>query len=311
MARQPVVEGILRENEVNFEFRERYPLNKVVRDPESESQVRQERDSAPPPEVKQYTAQLQAGADFPPILLRKSDGLLFDGNTRFESHVEGKREVIQAYLVDVESPKVMKRLSIAINQTQGKRCTRQDIINYLDSLNGAVVDPDQFIRDTGWTRTSLQKYLAVKECNQRLQDASITQKRKVDDAVKVHINTVRQVEPFVALYRLAEDAGLKAGEAKGLARKVKEAPSESDMLSLINAERECQRTRIEEIKAGIPAGPVVSGRIALYCGGLVAMGIAGLEDRNLTTRDKSREWLTKAQRVVSAALRRYDDEAGE
>lgn len=310
MARQQIVENILKENEVPFEFRSTFPISKVVRDPEAETQVRQSKESAPPKEVQQYAAQLRAGADFPPIVVRKADGMLIDGNTRYEAHVEDKREVIPAYLVDIQSPKVMKRLAIAINQTQGKRCSRQDILNYLEGLNGSV-DREQFVRDTGWSKTSLVKYLAVKETDRRLEEAEVKPARKIDDAVKAHINTVRQTRPFVALHQLAQDTAIKAGEMGKLVKAVLNADSEDAMLGLVQAERDRRQSEIEEIRNNIPPSPAVAGLIGMHCGWIVKQGATRLNDRNLASRDESHAWLLKAHRTLGAALRLYDDEDAE
>lgn len=316
MARDNKVEAILREKDVPFEFRERFPLTKVRYDPEDESQVRQGNDHAPTREIKQYAGQLRAGAEFPPILIRKRDHLVFDGNTRYRAHQSERREVISVYVVDVESPMVMKQLSIAVNQTQGKRCSKKDILAYLTGMNGTPIDGDQFVRDTGWSRTSLAKYLALKEVEERLQVAGINRgdkskpRRKVDDAVQVHINTVRQTEPFLEFYKLAEDSGLKAGDARTLAAAIREAPSEADMLVIIETERAKRKAQIQEVRAGLTPAQQIVNLIRLHCGWIVKQGAPRLEDHNLATREESREWLEKAQRALTSALVRYDDDAG-
>lgn len=311
MSRSQVVEKILQDNEVSFEYRERFPVSKIRRDPHDEGQVRQAAASAPRSEVQQYAAQLSAQADFPAVVVRKRDRLLFDGNTRYESHLLAKISTIDVYEVDVDSPKVMKRLSIAINQTQGKRCTKQDIVNYLDSLNGSSVDTDQFVRDTGWSKTSLLKYQALKEVTHRLADAGVTPKRKVDEGVQVHANTIRQTQPFLAFYHLAEDAGMKAGDARKLVKAVKDAPSEEEMLSIIDREREQRKAQIEEVRAGFTPGQTIAGMLRLHCGWIVKQGSVKLDDLNLATRTESQAWLEKAHRTLTSALVRYDDAGAE
>jgi ParB-like chromosome segregation protein Spo0J len=310
VARHQPTESILQEREIAFDYRVKYPIGKIRRDPESDSQVRWGAESVPPQEVRQYTLQLKAGADFPAILVRKRDGVLFDGNTRYEAHRAAGLEAIDAYLVDIESDKVAKAISIAINQTQGKRLSKRAILAYLDSMNGSI-DADRFTRDTGWSHASLLKYRAVREVNQRLQDAGVTQHRKVDDAVKVHINTVRQTEPFLKFYHLAEASGMKAGDAKTLAKEIRNASSEADMLAILNAEEEKRRPQIEEIKAGLVPSSTVSSMLRLHCGWIVKQGPAKLEDRNLATREESREWLARANRVLTSALLRYNDESDD
>jgi hypothetical protein len=311
VARSQVVENILKQNETPFEFREKFQVSKIRRDPHDESQVRQADASAPRGEVQQYAAQLGVGADFPAVLIRKQDRLLFDGNTRYEAHILAKVPLIDIYEVDVQSPRVMKRLSIAINQTQGKRCSKQDIMNYLDSLNGSVVDPEQFIRDTGWSKTSLLKYQGLREASHRLEDAGEIPRRKVNDAVILHTNSVRQVHPFIRFYRLAEDANLKAADAKLIARAVREASSEDAMLSILDQEREQRKPQIEEVRAGFAPGQTVTGMLRLHCGWIVKQGPAKLDDLNLATREESRNWLERAHRTLTSALARYEDPGTE
>lgn len=116
-------EAVFHRHGIPFELVEEFLLADIVRKPEV--QVRAKR-TAPKGRTARYEEQMKAGATFPPLVVRKHDYALVDGNTRLQAYNRIGRAAVPVYLVEPRNDAATIILGGALNQ-----------------LGGAELDPEE------------------------------------------------------------------------------------------------------------------------------------------------------------------------
>jgi hypothetical protein len=186
--------------------------------------------------VEEYYQQQQAGAVFPPIVLR-SNGALVDGNTRLAMWKRAGWETVPAYLVELRSTDLALSLGTQLNQIGGVRLTPDESGRQaLRMLEEGVLDEMQIARIVGRSRTQVGRWKQEQEFAKRADKTGVTaEAAKVPKDQRRTISKVVQAKPFAELVRLTSSRKIQNGEVTKLVDAVLAADSEENALGVINA----------------------------------------------------------------------------
>jgi hypothetical protein len=297
-------ESVLTSLKIKFDYWPEYPLSKLVSDPLT--QVRLTDNQAPAPEVKRYTDLLKGGAEFPPVVVMK-DGRLIDGNTRHAAYSRQRKAVIPAYVCDVTSPALARRVGVELNSNHGKRMEKQELINWLGDGNGSVSEEDA-LRITGWSKSTISRVRGALHFEARRSTLVIPLNTALPDAVKAALVKVTDPDCFRELTVLADAAGLKPQEVNQVAKEVNLASlvDVGTALRVISDLRAASAQRIEEHRAGLRVRTPLNNLLNMHLGWIVKQEPSALHDRNQHTGPRSQILIEQAIRVLREALERYD-----
>lgn len=295
-------EKLLTDLRVEYEYVPEQPISELASDPRT--QVRSKENQAPISEVERYYKLFQAGADFPPVVITK-DGRLIDGNTRWGAYHRARRTTIPAYVCDVTSDFVARRIGVELNSVHGRRMDKSELVAWLASGNGNVTAEDA-ARITGWSTRNVSRVrgaLRFDERRRRLDIPHVT----LPEAVREALVKVTDPDCFRALTVLSNEAGLSASEVNEVLRDVNDLSltDPRGALSVIQTLRSDRKPQIEEHAAGLRVSRPMHRQIAMHMGWVIQQGSGGLLDTNPHTAPKSQRYLEEAQEVIKEALRGY------
>lgn len=299
----PRTESVLSSLKVKFEYVAEFPLSKLVLD--QETQVRFEDNQATGPEVKRYWDLLKGGAEFPPIVIMKN-GRVIDGNTRWAAFDRQHTSRIPAYICEITSPALAKRIGAELNTVHGRRMEKAELASWLSSGNGSVGEEDA-LRITGWSATTVKRVRDAQLFEARRTKLGVSLTSSLPDTVKQALNKVTDPEAFRQLTLLADEAGLKKSEINQVSKQVNEAALTDAAAArrLIDDLRAGSGQRIEERRAGLRVTTPLYRQLAMHLGWVTGKGPSGLYDANPYTGPKSRALLEEAQNVIREAVERY------
>jgi hypothetical protein len=301
--KDPRTEGVLSNLRVKFEYLAEFPVTRLVSDPDT--QVRLGDNLAHPKEVKKYKDLLGAGVEFPPIVILK-DGRIIDGNTRFGAYDQMRRTVISAYVCDISSKAVARRIAVELNAVHGKRMDKEELAHWLAEGNGSVSEEDA-LRITGWNGRTIRRVRNSLQFEARRTKLSVTLTTSLPEGVRAALNRVTNPELFRALTTLADDAGLTEGEVNKVAKNINEVAL-TDVAAahqIINDLRDDCRQRIEERAAGLRLTTPMFQQLSMHAGWLIKQGASRLHDINPHTASRSKALLESTLDVVRDSLERY------
>lgn len=301
--RDPRTENVLKHLSVKFEYDADYPLHKLILD--EETQVRSGDNQAPKKEVARYLDLLKAGATFPPIVILKG-GRVVDGNTRWKAFTANKRTFIPAYVCDISSPALAKRIGVELNAVHGRRMEKAELTSWLSSGNGTVTEDDA-LRITGWSGATIRRIRGALQFEARRTKLGVALKTSLPDDVRAVLNGVTNPEAFAMLTALADEAGLKAAEARHLVRQVNEAALTDPEAAkrIIQLATIDNGQRIEDRRAGLRVTTPLYQQMAMHLGWVLGKGAPGLHDASPYTGTRSKALLEDALAVIKEALERY------
>jgi len=301
--KDPRTESVLAALGVKFEYVPEFPMANLVSD--QTTQVRREENQAPKPEVDRYHKLLQAGAEFPPIVVT-SAGKVIDGNTRWSAFERMRRVTIPTYRCDTTSTNVAKLIGVELNAVHGKRMEKAELADWLATANGRVT-ADDAQRLTGWSARTVVRVKEALKFDDRRNKLDIPLSTVLPEVVREALMRVTDAGCFRALTILAEKAGLTAREISEAAREINElALTDPEAafrkISELEADR---REQIAERAAGLRVSTPKYRQIALHLGWVIKQGPAELHDTNPATSAKSQRYIEEALSTLKDALTRY------
>jgi hypothetical protein len=306
------IEQMLRARSIEFDF-EPNVLISEIRDAEG-NQVRLTEHRAPKDQVTKYSIAMKHGAQFPAIVL--NDRLeRIDGNTRLEAHIKNGDTTIPAYICHGLTPLEARSLSVELNQSNGLAMTEEEIRRFVDGavLEGQHADIRSLSRMTGISDTKIARWVAETQFKTRADREGIDQ-RHVDvlpPSTRAALNVARLAAPFRAITQLAAEARMPAAAVKKLVAQANAAPSESDALAVVAAERDARIGEIRAVGSGFsPRDTRRSRGSAQHIGGLVRFDVEDLLDvapeKQFDTFQRMKLLLDRLNEVVRRAEHDWD-----
>jgi len=306
------VEQMLRARSIEFDFEPNVQISEI-RDAEG-NQVRLIEHRSPKDQVAKYAVAMKHGAQFPAIVL--NDRLeRIDGNTRLEAHIKNGDTTIPAYICHNLTQLEARSLSVELNQSNGLAMTEEEIRGFVEGAvqEGQHADIRSLSRMTGVTETKLQRWVAETQFATRAGREAIDERhiKVLPPSTRAALNATRLAAVFREITQLAAEARMPAAEVKKVVARANQAPSESDALAVVAAERDA---RIEEIRAvGSGFSPRNNRRStgsAQHIGGLARFEVEDLLDvapeKQFETFQRLRVLRDRLDEVVNRAEREWD-----
>lgn len=271
-------------------------------------QIRSEEHVAPRAEVAKIKAAKKRGEKFPAIVMT-SDGFIVDGNTRDAADLSNGNPYTVALILDqkyegaTESQlRALTALGAAFNARHGKGIDKQEI-------RRAVM---RIAEDPNYTATRIAALIGVSET---VVTALINEKKARDRAERLglHVNGSlsgtklkllgRQAEtlndePFLQLFRLAEDTGMTQGELGDVIKRAKEEKSDAGALKVLQEEREVRKDQIQQYKLTNKAIPTAATLVRQRLGFILNNYSGNPHDIVEYTPGKSQEYKDMLEKVI-------------
>jgi ParB-like chromosome segregation protein Spo0J len=185
--------------------------------------------------VEEYYQQYEAGAVFPPLVVRDGNSSLIDGNTRRAMWTRAKRATIPAYVVTLPSADLARALGAQLNNISGVRLTPDESARQaLAMLEEGTFDEQQIARIVGRSRTQVARWRQERDFKVRAEKSGVDHDaQRVPDTQRRTLSKVVQVKPFTELTRLAGSRKIQNSDLSAIVDKVLTAESEDAALDTI------------------------------------------------------------------------------
>lgn len=210
-----------------------FPIDQIQDVPSQ--QVRDQANRANRLYVEEYFQQHEAGAVFPPIVLREGTSALIDGNTRRAMWKKAGRTTIPVYLVSLPSADLARALGAQLNQIGGVRLTPDESARQAQAmLQEGTFDEQQIARIVGRSRTQINRWKQEQDFKGRAEKCGVADIAKpISDTQRRTLSKVLQLKPFTELVRLAASRKVQNSDLSALVDKVLAAESEEAALDAI------------------------------------------------------------------------------
>lgn len=231
--RDPRVEAIFDNWRLTWRLEPDFPTDQI-QDVASQ-QVRDQAHRANRAIVEEYYQQYEAGAVFPPLVVREGNSSLIDGNTRRAMWTRAKRATVPAYIVTLPSADLARALGAQLNNISGVRLTPDESARQaLAMLEEGTFDEQQIARIVGRSRTQVARWRQERDFKMRAEKAGVdSDAQRVPDTQRRALSKVVQVKPFTELTRLAGSRKIQNSDLTAIVDKVLTAESEDAALDTI------------------------------------------------------------------------------
>jgi hypothetical protein len=306
------IEQMLRARSIEFDFEPNVQIAEI-RYAEG-NQVRLIEHRATKDQVAKYSIAMKHGAQFPAIVL--NDRLeRIDGNTRLEARIKNGDTTIPAYICHGLTPLQARSLSVELNQSNGLAMTEEEIRRFVDGavLEGEHADIRSLSRMTGVSDTKIARWVAETQFKTRAEREGIEERyvNVLPPSTRAALNATRLAAPFRAVTQLAAESRMPAAKVKKIVAQANAAPSESDALAFVAAERDARVDEIRAVGSGFsPRNNRRSKGSAQHIGGLVRFEVEDLLDvgpeKQFETYQRMRLLRDRLDEVVRRAERDWD-----
>jgi hypothetical protein len=234
--RNPSVEALFRDWNLRFELLEAVPLDSIVQVPEQ--QARAVANRATRERVEEYMEGMKAGSPYPPLVLRGTERIMLDGNTRCEAAQGLDITHFPVYIVhDIATNGLALALSTAINQLNGDRLTEADAMHSaLELLDGDLELPITKVAAlVNRSPAQIRNWEAIHAATQHAERLGISEQfRSVHHGTRRKLAKVTLDEPFRRLVDLLSVVkNIPAKELTALIEEIGKASSEQDAAQLV------------------------------------------------------------------------------
>ena len=245
-------------------------------DPLDRAQVRVDRNLAPKERVQSYVWMMDAGDEFPAIVMT-NDGVIADGNTRIRANKERGTFKVRAWVVPIDykeaDPETQARISYigeCLNAKNGQPPTKEEQVNQVRHGIRIGLGDKQISVEAGVNPTFVKKLRDRVAAEARLDDLGVdyvkegANKPLIAETVLSTLGRAADVpdDAFVAVAELARDAGMNQKEAQATVSMVREQSSPAARLDVVRRERdEAWKERITDREQGRNGHPPLSRQL--------------------------------------------------
>jgi ParB-like chromosome segregation protein Spo0J len=306
------IEQMLKARSIDFDFEPNVRISEI-RDAEG-NQVRLTEHRAPKEQVDKYAVAMKHGATFPAIIL--NDRLeRIDGNTRLEACIKNGDDTVPAYICHGLTPLEARSLSVELNQSNGLAMTDEEIRKFIDGavMEGQHADLRTLARMTGVRETKIARWIAETQYKARAEREGIDERyvNVLPASTRAALHATRLAAVFHSLTQLAAEARMPAVQVKRIVAQANAAPSESEALAVVDAERDVRSDEIRAVASGFsPRDNRRSKGSAQHIGGLVRFEVDALLDvapeKQFDTFQRIKLLRDRLDQVVARAEREWD-----
>lgn len=225
-------EATFRSLGIPFELVDEFDIADITMNPAV--QVRQS-DIAPIRRVHRYEEQMRAGAVFPPMVLRKHDKALIDGNTRMAAYNRMGRAVTPVYLVEPRNDEQALILGGALNQLGGADLDQKDAMTValLMARRGTAVAT--ISKTIGISAAKITRWTNVEQGRQHAERVGAeADYLDLSQNNQEHLAKIARDEPFKKLLKTLAETKPVVHELKDLVKRVNAAGSDDEAVEDIH-----------------------------------------------------------------------------
>jgi hypothetical protein len=201
------------------------------------AQTRSEEHMVDQDQVEEFAEQMRNGAIFPPVLLQ-NERLLLDGNTRTGAARKNRLKTFPAYHAAFPNIELGRTFAASMNQENGRRLSKTEAHAAAISLLKFGHTEDSVARELGYSRTSIQNWKKEADFVLRASEALVADQAETISKNDQHkLADIRQRAPFAAAVDLVATVRPARSVVTALVKEVKDAPSESDAIRIIDEKR--------------------------------------------------------------------------
>lgn len=223
------IESLLREWQLDFEFEAEFAVTGMDHT-YAEVQVRGSQHRALPASVKEYAAQMRAGALFPPVIVTQT-GKVIDGNTRYVAAKECRMETFPAYVVTLPSTRVGMMVGAAVNQMGGKRLDPAEAYAAAELMFKEGLTDENITRAIGRSRKQVSDYRRQHEFEEHAVTVGLTS--SLGAVAKRQLARVKNDRPFVALVKAASEVKATPKDLDEVVETIVNARSEDNAVEAV------------------------------------------------------------------------------
>jgi hypothetical protein len=305
------VESMLRKWGLTFELDPEFPLGRVQI--VEGQQVRDISNLAPRAIVQEYLIQHNAGAEFPPIVLRRtpgqSIGVMVDGNTRLAMAREAGLRTFPAYLVEFPNSDIARAVAAQLNQMSGVRLTGTEAKRAASEMmqSGTTFTDANIAMVTGTSPQQVRLWRLELQAEQHAERVGIGELfDQVRPAQRKTLGKVQLDEPYKALVEWAA-SGVPNQELAKVVREVNASTSEHDAMEAI-------RDASSELRPVGPTRDAVTVNSKARRARMVLPQVVNLAPPldlyDVTRAESDRALWIQVRRYAETVIAMYDEQAG-
>lgn len=262
--------------------------------------------------VDRYTADMQAGAVFPPLILRRGDDrrwLPVDGNHRCTAARNAGRTVHPAYLVEDLTASQAHELAIVANRTHGLPLTDEERLWHAVSMvHDGTMSIERSAEAVGVTADKLRRRLASEKFVRRAVKLQMTGWEEISESNRHVLQSIKDDMVFRRAVRLAGERRILSAEIPPLVARINTSSVSAALDELSELDKESRERR----SPGRPPAAATSPRKRLLgdLDILIARFTANAVAEDCTT-DAAREQVAQQIKVaVRHLIKIHDTVAG-
>lgn len=250
-----------------WEFNYQYPLP----NPDKVQSLQIRGIPAPAPEVQKYAAAMKRGDTFPPGVVTR-DGRFVDFNTRAKAAWKTNRRDFPVFVLNINyenaSETERERLFLlggAFNTHGPKPLTRAELAGLVSKINDPDWTAERVAGLLGVTTSRVGTVFAQRKAERRAERLNVPFNGTVNASTRSLLGQRDEKlndQPFAAITRLTQDAGLTTEELRDLCNRVQaETGSDEEKVAVVNAERLARTAQIDNYKATAKRHPPLSSEM--------------------------------------------------
>jgi hypothetical protein len=303
------IEAKLAERRIDYDFEPNVRIDDI-RNVEG-VQVRRIEHRAPKDRVDRYATAMRHGAQFPAILLNDRMERI-DGNTRLEAARKIGLDTIPAYICNGITTLEARSLSVELNQSNGLAMEEDEIRSFIvDAIqSGQQPEVKSLARMTGVKDTKIARWIADTKFTSRVRNSGIDERlvEVLPESTRVALEATHLAPVFESLTVLAAEARMPAAEVKKLVSAVNNAPSQTEALAIVSAERDARADQIRAAASGFKPRQRRSAGSAQHFGALLKFDVDDLLDVEPERQFDTFQRLQVIRDRLDAVVRRAKDE---
>ena len=303
------IEAKLAERKIDYDFEPNVRIDDI-RYVEG-VQVRRIEHRAPKDRVERYATAMRHGAQFPAILLNDRMERI-DGNTRLEAAKKVGVDTIPAYICHGITTLEARSLSVELNQSNGLAMEEDEIRAFIvDAIqSGQQPEVKSLARMTGVKDTKIARWIADTKFTNRVRNSGIDERlvEVLPESTRVALEATHLAPVFENLTMLAAEARMPAAEVKKLVSAVNNAPSQTDALAIVSAERDARADQIRAAASGFKPRQRRSAGSAQHFGALLKFDVDDLLDVEPERQFETYQRLEVIRDRLDAVVRRAKEE---
>lgn len=262
---------------------------------------------APGPEVTKYAAAMKRGDVFPPGVVTR-DGRFVDFNTRAKAAWKTGRRDYPVFILnvsyddasDIERERLLL-LGAAFNTHGPKPLTRSELADLVGQIKDQDWTAERVAALLGVTTSRVSAVFAQRKAERRAERLGVPFNGSVTASNRSLLGQRAEKmndQPFAAITRLSQDAGLTGEELRDLCNRVQAVSgSDDERMAVIEAERKARQAQIDHYRATARRKPPLSSEMLKRTRWIegFAETVTDLVDYNPTTGS---EYLTSVERAA-------------